>query len=109
MARVVKILHRTVQHSHNCIDAAVVVDVAECNAAMGRGLLEIRACIRAGIPKLSIAEIAKDGIWFRIRAIGSQSDIVEDVSTRDEEILPAVVVEIEDPVGPSRHVSRNAK
>ena len=73
---------------------------------MCRGFLEIGAGVGAHILKLAVAQIAEDRVRLFVLAVGKHRDVVENVAARDEQVLPAVVVEIEDAVRPSGHVAR---
>ena len=55
--------------------------------------------------EFSVPPIAKDGIRLRISPPGNRrAHVIQNIRSRDEQILPAVVVEIENPISPSRHV-----
>ena len=75
------------------VDAAVAVEVAEGAAAMARCRGVGEACFRGErLPFAACPEIAKDDVGFS-ELVARRPDR-GDLSARDEEVLPAVVVEV---------------
>ena len=99
---VVKQLHRTVQHRDDHVDVAVIVEVSESDSTVRGVLRKIGAGAGTHILKLAVAQIAKDRIRLRVLALGNQAaDIVENIGARHKQVLPAIVVEVDDPVSPA--------
>ncbi len=102
---VVQEFHFAAQYGDDHVDTTVVVNVPERDTAMGGFDLEIRAARLAGVLELPISKTAEDRVGFPVVAHGDEfTDVVENVGAGDEQIFPAVVVEVEDAVAPARHV-----
>ena len=86
------------------VDASGVEDVAKGRAAMCAGNLEAGPCAGTDVLKLAVAEIAEDGVGLRVGLRGDGLlNVVHDVGASDEEVLPAVIVEVVNAVAPTGH------
>ena len=103
-ADVAEELEGLVEAADDGIDAPGVEDVAEGCAAMRAGDLETGAGAGTHVLKLAVAEIAEDGVGFRV-GLGRNGllDVVHDICARDEEVLPSVIVEVVSAFAPPRH------
>ena len=75
------------------VDPAVAVEVAESTATMACGCgVDESGILGKGLPFSACAEVAKDGVGL----LGFSSGRMRrrDVTSRDKEILPAIVVEV---------------
>src|SRR5580704_4100396 len=103
-ADVSKQLYGFVETGDHGINAACVEDVSEGRAAMGAGNLEGRAGVGTGIFELAVAEVAKDGVGLGVGLGGDGLlDVIHHVGAGDEEVLPAIVVEVVGAVAPAGH------
>jgi hypothetical protein len=106
-ADVTKELDWLLKAADDDVDTTSVEDITERRAAMCTGDLKRSAGTGTDVLEFAAAKIAKDAIWFRV---GLRRDsllyVVHYVGARDEEILPAVVVEIVDAVAPAGHPIR---
>src|ERR1700744_5985618 len=99
-----KQLDLAVQQSNYGIDAPVIIDVAEGDAPMRPGHKKIGSGAIAHFLEASVAEVSKDRVSFEVSLAGNRFlDVVHHIGTRNEQVLLAVVVEIEDAVSPARH------
>jgi hypothetical protein len=103
-ADVAEELDGLVEAADNCIDAAGVEDIAEGCAAMRTGNLEAGTGAGTDILKFAVAEIAKDGIGFRV-GLGRDGllDVVHHIRASDEEVFPSIIVEVVSAVAPAGH------
>ena len=71
-----------------------------------RRYLEIGAGSSAHILKLAISQVAEDGVGLFVFPVRELSDVVQHIAARHEQVLPPVVIKIENPISPSGHSSR---
>ena len=106
-ADISKKLDWLVEAGDDRVNVAGVEYVAESYAAVRAGNLEGGAGIGTDILELAVAEIAKDGVGFRVGLRGNGLlHVVHDVGAGDEEVLPPVVIEIKSAVAPAGHAIR---
>ena len=93
----------TVEHGHHDIDVTIVVEIAERRAAPRQVLLEYAATRRRDIRELAV-DVADEQRWLNVANRWVHFfNVVEYVTLRHEQILPAVVIEIQEPRTPARH------
>src|SRR5579864_6791918 len=93
-------VHRTVIGGNHRVQATIVVDIAESHAAPYPRLVENAAPGSRNIRKFSFC-IANQNGWLTIAQIGSgQSNIVHVVSLGDQQVLPAIVVDVHESKSP---------
>src|SRR6185437_9275573 len=97
-------LHRRSESRDDQIHASIVVQIAERQAPVRRWLYKVCPCGSAHVFKSPVSQIAKDGVGFSVAKMpGYFPDVVEHVAAGYHQILPAVVIEIDDGVGPAGH------
>ena len=90
---------RGAQSCHHQIHASVVVEISIRESTVRRRPGEVGPGRGAHVCKLPIPEIAKDGVRFGIAKMpGDLLDIVHHIAAGYHQVLPTVVVEIDDPV-----------
>ena len=109
LRNVVEVLRLPVEHRGHRVDPPIVIQIAEGHAAMRRRALERRARARAHVLKFAVSQIAQYGVGLLRLAQGHLRDIIQHVPARRQQVLPTVVVEIENPVRPARHWPRNGR
>ena len=82
----------------------VVEDIAEGCSTMRTGNLEVGTGAGTDVLEFAVAEIAEDGIGFRVRLRrDGLLDVVHHVRASDEEVFPSVIVEVVNAVAPAGH------
>jgi len=97
----VEISQRAVQNCNHRIYASVIIYVSKGDSAMWRGQLEVGAGLAADVLEFAVSQIAQNRVGLFILAIAKLRNVIENVAAGDEQVLPSVVVEIEDSVSPS--------
>ena len=98
-----KIFQRSVKDSNDGIDSSVIIYISKGDSAVCGRHLKVGTRFAADILELAISQIAQNRIGLLILAIGELGDVIENVAAGDEQIFPAIIIEIEDSVSPSRH------
>src|ERR1700722_912409 len=106
---VVKQLNWPAQHGDHHVHAAVVVEISESYASMSSLQLEVCSSGGADILEFPVPEVSENRIWLGVPPVRiDKIDVVDHIRTGDKQVLPAVVVKVEDPISPSGHSSGSA-
>jgi len=106
---VMKQLRGAAQLGYDQIDAAIVIEIAIRQTAMGRGAHKIRSGGGAYVFEPPVSQIAEDRVRLRVMKMpGHGVDVVHDVAAGHEQVLPAVVIQIGGAIRPAGHFPRQA-
>ena len=90
------------QRRHRDVDAAVVIEIRRGGAVMRRsGGAEVRARVRRPVAKLAAAGVEEEAVRLFVDRRLERLDAIVDVRVRGEQILQAVVVQIDEQRGPA--------
>src|SRR4051794_12642423 len=102
---VVEQLRATVHHGYDRVDAAVIIEIGECYSTMHGSPLKIRSGRGRYIFESLAPKVAEDSI--RQNGIGPRVAIrLREMGKREEQILPAIVIEIVHPQTPAGQLLR---
>src|SRR2546429_3250893 len=86
----------------------VIEQVADHRAAVRLGNLHVGTCQRGHIFKPHLAQVAEDGVGLGVGPVGELRDVVKNVPTGYEQVLPAIVIKVRDPVGDRKSTRLNS-